>query len=254
MTAAVAPAYQMWQNGSFLKKWGITKNPYDGWIPLRRGGTICQEEPTPSLWRKEQSQAWQGSTAQPATALQKATEMLLTSSFSKGPHSGKVLQVGIPAKSKNSRVQQDASVWSLNRTLSSTLPFELCFHGLPVHLGVTWQRLSCTGGWDKDYVEHLWSCANWCLHWAYSAAHLCKVQFWSSKNLLSFSLPNYFWFEKYCSYCCFLSIGLGFFSSIAENDVSLLMSFSFFCKKCSLSFWPSIPRQKICLGICDALF
>lgn len=66
MTAAVALAYQMWQSSSFWKKWGMTKNPYDGLIPLRlwgQGGAVVRKSPPPGFG--ERNKAQRGWAAQP---------------------------------------------------------------------------------------------------------------------------------------------------------------------------------------------
>lgn len=78
--------------------------------------------------------------------------VLCLTSFKESPssqHSSKIKE--FPSAARCQHVKYSG----LNGTLCSTLPFDQCFHGLPVQLGDTWQRLNCAKGWDKDYVEHL---------------------------------------------------------------------------------------------------
>lgn len=142
MTAAVAPVYQMWQSGSFWKKWGITKTPYDGWIPPRhwgQGGNSCQGEPHPQAVEKgtKPSLAGQHSPTCHSTAEgdRDASHFILCLTSSKespsGQHSSKIKE--FPGAARCQCVQYSG----LNRSLSSMLPFDQCLHGLPVHWGRT---------------------------------------------------------------------------------------------------------------------
>lgn len=142
MTAAVAPVYQMWQSGSFWKKWGITKNPYDGWIPLRlwgQGGISCQGEPHPQALEKgtKPSLAGQHSSTchSSAESNREAFDFVLClTSFRESPssqHSSKIKEFSSAARCQRvkcsglNRSLFSAAFWSVHPWLTFALGWYL---------------------------------------------------------------------------------------------------------------------------------